>query len=805
MGSYTKNISASDSSRDFATIPKEIFGYDIARGTKYSLPPPNASLDDIHHLVYCLRVLSTAPKDLTDEEKDWVSVISDDKDEKKRLRKMAPDVAKMFIRDNNKTKATVAEVVMLAPVLDDYHYTKVISTLIDLISKGIMLETTLLEGLAQLIQYASPGCLNSDDLVNILIPLSSRLQGIHEQSSSHIYQLCVAASHVLDAMVNNQVEGLERKQHEALTASFKRLRDSSDPYLVYHVAYASQALLYIPNDETLMQAMLRRTSAVVQGVFGLVSAVKDINLSDFLHVYNNVVSLAKSGEAFKQCMEEGFSFSRKAAWYPALRRVDAFLQLGELTNFRTLVCEAPCRREPAFQWGLCQRLGQIAADTRWNMKVRQYAVTFLGEMYKNDKDWGDYVGIKRCIIGILKRLTSLSKDDIQTARLLLCNLAMDGDTKKQQLYKDCFQEPEPHPFIYIPSPLESPSLVDRVQDRPDVGGSLRILKQQRKKARGDKFFYIDQYAKASPQASDDKSFLLMDKVNEFLKSEQKVLLIQGDSGAGKSTFNLALERTLWESFREGDDGIPLLINLPAIDNPANDMVAKQLQIHGFTKKQIKELKKNRAFILICDGYDEITLPGNLYFTNRLNQSGEWKCQMVISCRSEYLGIDYRDRFQPMGRNHQADTGLFQEAVIIPFSEDQIDEYIKQYVVSKDILWSVEDYQRVLKTVPSLQALVKNPFILSMSLEVLPRMVDPRQDISKAQIKRITLYDQFIELWFERGKKRLGERSAANSADRDMFQALCDEGFAQNGARYLKELAVAIYKHQGGNPVSTLWR
>ncbi|KAF9898231.1 hypothetical protein BX616_004314, partial [Lobosporangium transversale] len=213
---------------------------------------------------------------------------------------------------------------------------------------------------------------------------------------------------------------------------------------------------------------------------------------------------------------------------------------------------------------------------------------------------------------------------------------------------------------------------------------------------------------------------------------------------------------------------------------------------------IKELKKSRSFILICDGYDESMQTTNLYVSNQLNKPGEWMAQMVISCRSEYLGLDYRDRFQPMNRNHRADGGLFEEAVIMPFSEAQIDDYIEQYVDVMDPLWHVEDYRRALKQVPSLQDLVKNPFMLSMSLEVLPRIVNPDQGGSNAKIKRVTLYDQFVEQWLERGKKRLSD--ALGLEDRRMFHKLLDEGFAQNGIRYLTELAIAIYKHQDGNPV-----
>ncbi|KAF9908823.1 hypothetical protein BX616_011365 [Lobosporangium transversale] len=797
----------------FATIPKEIFNHDVAQVVfNCNLPRPDIYLDDTRQLAYCLNLLPTAPmpkRDPSNQEQEWSLSTSNDQDELERLHNLVSDVITMFTQNDVKSEATVAEVMMLAPVLSYEQYRALLMALINGISQNVMLETHLLEGLAQLMQRAPLGYLDSDDLVNVLNTLSSRLQGTHGQSSVHIYRLCVTVSQTLDAMVSSQAKGLKREQlHEPLAAYLKELK-----------AYAAQALLYIPDDETTMQAMLRRTSAVARGVFGIVGAVKDWDLNAFmgelsnmqkglppvsdvvdksLGMYNGATSLYASGEAFKQSMEEGLAFSRKSAWYPALRGADELLQSGGLIKFKTLVCEAPCRRDLAFQWGICLRLGQIAASTEWTTETRKDAVHFLGEIYKNEKDWGDHAEIKQWVIKILKKLTLISKA-LKAAESLLSKLATDGDANKQQLYKDSINEPAiQYPLIGTLLSPTSSSLLERVQNKSDVEKNLRLLKRQRMEIKDERDFYIQQYAKANLQASDDKKFLLMDKAKEFLNSGQKVFLVQGESGAGKSTFNRTLEHALWEVYQRKRDQIPLFINLPSIDNPAKDMVAKQLRMYDFTDVQIKEMKKTRSFILICDGYDEVMQTNNLYASNRLNKPGEWMCQMVISCRSEYLGIDYRDRFQPMDRNRQADVGLFHEAVIVPFSEAQIDSYIEQYVAAVDLLWGVEDYQRALKMVPSLREIVENPFILSLSLEVLPRMVDPNQDIYKKQIKRITLYDKFVELWLERGKKRLSEISVLE--DRRMFRILCDEGFAQNGIKYLTELAVAIYKHQDGNPV-----
>jgi hypothetical protein len=385
------------------------------------------------------------------------------------------------------------------------------------------------------------------------------------------------------------------------------------------------------------------------------------------------------------------------------------------------------------------------------------------------------------------------------AEALLQELEGCGDSKKQNLHRVCRESgPIAYPLKTALPEFASPSLLDRVQNRPDVESNLRMLRKRRTKERGNAV-YIQPQAKASLQLADDTQFPLMEKVKEFLESEQKVFLLLGDSGAGKSTFSRELEYELWQSYKSKSGRIPLNINLPTIDKPEHDMIAKQLRKLEFTEPQIREMKHHRKFVLICDGYDEGHQTHNLYMSNHLNQPGEWDAQMIISCRSEYLGSDYQDRFQPGDRNNTSNSILFQEAVITPFTLDQVQTYIKQYVSVHQPLWRVSDYEEALNLIPSLKDLVKNPFLMALSLEVLPRMVDPGQHLSTTRVTRVTLYDHFVEQWLERGKKRLGEKDLSPQA-REEFERLSAEGFTLNGIGYLKRLAVAIYKEQDGHPV-----
>ncbi|KAK3834342.1 MAG: hypothetical protein JOS17DRAFT_824999 [Linnemannia elongata] len=312
--------------------------------------------------------------------------------------------------------------------------------------------------------------------------------------------------------------------------------------------------------------------------------------------------------------------------------------------------------------------------------------------------------------------------------------------------------------------------------------------------------YISPMAKASLQAQDNEVFPLMEKMQEFLSSERQVMLILGDPGAGKSTFNKHLENRLWTEYKRGGR-IPLFINLPALERPAKDLMGEQLREHNFSDEQIQELTQHREFIVICDGYDESQLTVNIHNSNNFNTSGQWNVKLVISCRSQYLGQDYRDRFVPHGGSHYIHSGveLFQEAVISPFSTEQIKDYVEQYVPLKPRAWRAKDYMDKLTTIPNLMDLVKNPFLLTLALEALPGVIEGKQDLSTIKITRAQLYDTFVQHWSNVNKRRL-QSNTLSTEDRAVLDDLLEVGFISTSIDYSTRLALAIFEKQDGNPI-----
>ncbi|KAG0239886.1 hypothetical protein BGX31_002396 [Mortierella sp. GBA43] len=417
--------------RDSVMIPAQVFAENRRLSAMEFKPPePDKRLNDTAQLACSLSLLQS-PDDVVDPNaRQWVLNTKGNQDEQERLKLLSTDLARTFKRDELKDPKAVAEVVYLTPVLGQSDFKHLLREFTTGIEHSSLLDNNQLEGLAQLLQNAAyPNYLDASELNKILVLINTRPRITHGQSQAHLYQLTLTISHVLDAIADIKVVGLNREMlAESLRTYLEGLMGSSDPYLVFQAAYAYQALQYIPDNDTLWKAALKRT-ARVQGISALMITTKGSDLNGFIEAlgsiqqesaevtfksgYDNPTSLVESGQSFLACLKEGHSFTSKRAWYSALRGADSLLRDGQITEFKKVVCEASCRSDPAFQWGVCLRLNDLASNTMWDTDIRQGAIVFLGEMYRNDSSWGQYANIKQWILSILTNLSTHIGGEVQ--------------------------------------------------------------------------------------------------------------------------------------------------------------------------------------------------------------------------------------------------------------------------------------------------------------------------------------------------------------------------------------------------------
>ncbi|KAF9900783.1 hypothetical protein EC991_006886, partial [Linnemannia zychae] len=382
-------------------------------------PRPNCHLRDTCQLANCLALLQRdkiSEDSLSQEAWRWLSATRATADEKNRLESLANSVVRAFMRDELKGSGVVAEVIPLAFVLNRGDYRVLLNSFVEAVERSSLLDYQSLDGLAQLVQRATPGSVNSDDLVNILRVLHKRLQATHSQSVSHRYRLLHTVSRVLDAMADANIENVDRiNLHEPLMDLLRVSESSKDPYLSFEAAYAMQALLSVSDDESIWHAGFRRVWLVltIGAAFAKVPDPKEIKdalqglekLYDAVARFPNTLKNAlEAGGRAEFTVEEGLKF--RAAWYRALRTAELYIQTGKLVYFKDLVTTTHCRHHRMFQVGICQLLGQFAADARWELGARQSAVAFIERLYLTGSIWERQKDVDQVILDVLTNLSS---------------------------------------------------------------------------------------------------------------------------------------------------------------------------------------------------------------------------------------------------------------------------------------------------------------------------------------------------------------------------------------------------------------
>ncbi|KAF8961262.1 hypothetical protein BGZ46_001380, partial [Entomortierella lignicola] len=523
-------------SRDAGHILCNIFNKDgTIQTVKYALPKIDGRVTNAQQFVYCLGLLTATSEELEPEEQDWVLKVRENADEKGRLDKMTNNMIQAFVRNELKNYEEIEEIVWLAPYLDQQHLRKSLQILISCINDNKLLEVSMVDGLVRMIRNVRQMKFESDDLVKILDLLCSRLENTHDQSTQLIYKLTLAVSAIMDSMADNNVKGLSREQlYKPLSKYLQCLMDKPEPYLIYQAAYAFQALQYVPDDESQFQAIQRTGMTLLQGVIGVATGAKRMDIGSVIdglrRIHGTVSEVAKpfifnikanieSGQNLLNSLKDGFRYKRD--WYPALRAIDICLKSGRLLEAKKLVNQVPSCLDPAFQLGLCQRLGELAINPLWDVDSRQDAVDLLVEIYKNDVEWGHVDEVKIWIIHILLQLKD-SNDEIisKEARVPLQDLKTNGNGKKQDLYDEYEKKPNgPHPLV-VTLPPKTSRLCDQILSKQGLSATLVELKSTRL-AEGREVLYISLMAKRNLNAKETDTFELRSDLQTFLKSDKK--------------------------------------------------------------------------------------------------------------------------------------------------------------------------------------------------------------------------------------------------------------------------------------------
>jgi len=288
-----------------------------------------------------------------------------------------------------------------------------------------------------------------------------------------------------------------------------------------------------------------------------------------------------------------------------------------------------------FQWGICQLLGDIAVDPSWDKVTREQAVRFLSELFTSTPR----NNVRRWILTILSYISTAPALGQPLGATVDEEIKNQSSKALKNLESQSDEEAFAFPYLLgqrLAYPKVS-ALLRRVNKTADLEPKLLKIRSEFSEAGLE--MHTPLMSKVSLQDSGEKLDPLDDRVTSFLSDKKEIMLILGDSGAGKSTYNRHLERMLWVEYQPGG-AISLLIDLKTMGKLNEvDIVKRKLARHGFTEVEIQELKEHRRVILICDGYDECRQWVHLH--SLVKEEGWKSCQIVVTCRSQYLTPTYR--------------------------------------------------------------------------------------------------------------------------------------------------------------------
>eukprot|EP00960_Hanusia_phi_P057997 763737-Hanusia_phi.AAC.1 len=219
---------------------------------------------------------------------------------------------------------------------------------------------------------------------------------------------------------------------------------------------------------------------------------------------------------------------------------------------------------------------------------------------------------------------------------------------------------------------------------------------------------------------------------KFLRNGSKrVLLLKGIAGAGKSTLCKKWALELWKKWKELDH-IPLFLHLP-----------RHTRVKEYLKEQRIDLEKHwtkfmtvRRFLLILDSFDEKGRKENVVkvVCEEFRECQDYK--IVIACRSDYGGSEAL--FVPP----VVQTNALQTFWVCPLDLSNnalVDRYIDHHVSYHQDQWDREALNRI----PELDQVIKTPFLLKVTLSVLP-------EISRdGNLIRHDLYKEYTKQWSDR--------------------------------------------------------
>lgn len=302
--------------------------------------------------------------------------------------------------------------------------------------------------------------------------------------------------------------------------------------------------------------------------------------------------------------------------------------------------------------------------------------------------------------------------------------------------------------------------------------------------------YIPAMLGASESVSTENRKDAIAEIQQFLNSDNRLLLLLGDSGSGKTLFGQWLTNEFWQHPKEW---MPIFIHLPSM-NIKKGFFDKYLQKKcRLTVEESDYLKKECKILLILDAFDEMKAESQKQNLYQLGDFSDWQIKIIISSRTEAL-VSLKDNtlqllFETDHTRSSSPKLPLQKRYVQAFNRSQITPYIETWKkCNPDLIRNDIDYEKVLNTLPGLMGMIANPFILWTVMFSLPKIFDKYAHeslLERNHLTRLALYDNFTLAWFERQRDKL--------FDNGLINKIWSESIIDDFQNYCQQLANVLWQ------------
>ncbi len=268
-------------------------------------------------------------------------------------------------------------------------------------------------------------------------------------------------------------------------------------------------------------------------------------------------------------------------------------------------------------------------------------------------------------------------------------------------------------------------------------------------------------------------------LNEWLSDgKQPYCALLGEYGMGKTTTCKALAKDLLER-RDKNEKVPLPIYLDLRyvgESARQELVLEEIlelilkrswksgpEQKRLTAPELIALVEKEGALVIWDGLDEVlvhleTHAGQM-FTRQLfrilppAKKGQTRPgKLLISCRTHYFRTlrDQQTHFRAEDRDNVRKEDYRAPFVLLPFTEEQIRQYVKNTLPDED----TDRVMEALGAVHNLREMAERPYTLSLITEQFAQIEQWKAE--GRRVTGLTLYRHMVRSWLERdtGKHQL---------------------------------------------------